>query len=341
MKIFQKKDGKLVELKEAKEGGKYFDLEKTIQTMVENNLGELFTGLEFVKTEYQIDDLRPDTIAFDTDRESFVIIEYKNVLNKSLIDQGFAYYQLLQEKRELFVLLYSKIKGKLLQVEDFNWDETRIIFISPYFTKYQEKASTFPGLPIELYEIKQYEDDIITLNNIEETSNNIEETSKEVSTSDARKPKIKPRIALAEYNEDDYLAGKYHNQYPTQETKNLYFKLKSVILDNFDKLEYKQKKIYAGFYSKNDGSCICTLEVLKNKIILTYSTSKKGLLPLSDFVKDVSQKGHHGVGQFQSEIEKEGDMVKALPNIGIVYEQKVSSGSFSSDNFGSSDYSTA
>lgn len=315
MKIFQNRNGKLVELKESKEGGKYFDLEKTIQILVENNLSDLFTGLEFVKTEYQIDDLRPDTIAFDTDRKSFVIIEYKNVMNKSLVDQGFAYYQLLQEKQELFVLLYSKIKGKLLQVEDFNWDETRIIFISPYFTKYQEKASTFPGLPIELYEIRQYEDEIITLNNIEEKS--------KITISNEKKPKIKTRIALAEYDEEDYLAGKYHNQYPTQETKSLYFKLKNAILDNFDKLEYRQKKIYAGFYSKDDGSCICTLEVLKNKIILTYSTSKKGLLPLSDFVKDVSEKGHHGVGQFQSEIEREDDVQKTLENIRKVYEQKV------------------
>lgn len=315
MKIFQNRNGKLVELKESKEGGKYFDLEKTIQILVENNLSDLFTGLEFVKTEYQIDDLRPDTIAFDADRKSFVIIEYKNVMNKSLVDQGFAYYQLLQEKQELFVLLYSKIKGKLLQVEDFNWDETRIIFISPYFTKYQEKASTFPGLPIELYEIRQYEDGIITLNNIEEKS--------KITISNEKKPKIKTRITLAEYDEEDYLAGKYHNQYPTQETKSLYFKLKNAILDNFDKLEYRQKKIYAGFYSKDDGSCICTLEVLKNKIILTYSTSKKGLLPLSDFVKDVSEKGHHGVGQFQSEIEREDDVQKTLENIRKVYEQKV------------------
>lgn len=334
MKIFQKRDGKLVELKEAKEGGKYFDLEKTIQTMVENNLGELFTGLEFVKTEYQIDDLRPDTIALDIDRQSFVIIEYKNVLNKSLIDQGFAYYQLLQEKRELFVLLYSKIKGKLLQVEDFNWDETRIIFISPYFTKYQEKAGTFPGLPIELYEIKQYEDGIITLNNIEEIS-------KEVSGLDEKKSKNKPRLTLSEYNEDDYLAGKYHGQYPTQEIKNLYFKLKNTILDKFDKLEYKQKKIYAGFYSKDDGSCICTLEVLKSRIILTYSTSKKGLVPSSDFVKDVSEKGHHGVGQFQSEIEREDDIGNAIPNIRKVYEKKVGISNFGSSNFSSSDFSTA
>ena len=331
MKIFQNRNDKLVELKESKEGGRYFDLEKTIQTMVEKNLGELFTGLEFVKSEYQIDDLRPDTIAFDVDRESFVIIEYKNVLNKSLVDQGFAYYQLLQEKRELFVLLYSKVKGKLFQVENFNWDETRIIFISPYFTKYQEKASTFPGLPIELYEIRQYVDGIITLNNIEEKS-------KQISTLDEKMPKIKSRITLAEYDEDQYLEGKYHNQHPTPKTKNLYFKLKNVILDNFGKLEYKQKKIYAGFYSKDDGSCICTLEVFKHKIMLTYSTSKMDLLPTSDFVKDVSERGHHGVGHFQSEIEKEDDIKKALPVIQKVYVDKIGYGAFQSDAFQSDSF---
>ena len=53
-----------------------FALEKDIQTLVERNLSSLF-GLEFVSTEFAIDDFRIDTLAFDEENSAFVIIEYK------------------------------------------------------------------------------------------------------------------------------------------------------------------------------------------------------------------------------------------------------------------------
>ena len=102
LRIFETKSGNLHELVEDKEGGKYFDLEKTLQGLVENNLSSIFTDLEFVKSEHQIEEFRPDTIAFDNGRSSFVIIEYKNKKNESLIEQGISYYQLLQENKEKF-----------------------------------------------------------------------------------------------------------------------------------------------------------------------------------------------------------------------------------------------
>jgi len=317
MKIFQLKSGKVSELKETKEKGKPFDYEKTIQTLVENNLGEIFPGLEFIKTEHQIDELRPDTIAFDIEKKSFVIIEYKNVLNKSVVDQGISYYQLLQEKREAFVLLYNKIKGILYDMDEVNWDETRIIFISPYFTIHQVKAGGYAGLPIELYEIRKYEDDFITLNKIET------KVGISIPATERQKKKSKTAIIIGEYNEDDYLSGKYDTQIPTTQTRYLYERLKAEILRNFDKVEQKQKKKYVGFYSKEDGSALCTIEVRKHKIMLTYSTIKKDIVPLSDFVRDVSKIGHWGVGHFQSEIKREDDITKTLPLIRRVYEAKI------------------
>ena len=150
MRIFQLRDSHLVEISE-----KSFDLEKTIQTLTEKNLDSIFPSLEFIESEFQINDLRPDTIAFDSEKRSFVIIEYKNIRNHSLIDQGVSYYQLLHERKENFVLLYNKKMNKTADISDINWDEIRVIFISPEYTKYQKRASGFQGLPIDLYEIKK------------------------------------------------------------------------------------------------------------------------------------------------------------------------------------------
>ncbi len=148
---------------------KTFDNEKMLQTLIEKNLGTVFDGLEFLTTEFQIKDLRPDSVAYDNEKNCFVIIEYKNVKNKQVLDQGASYYRLLREHKGDFVLLYNRLKNQQHKTDDFNWDEPYVIFLSPEFTKYQVGASGI-GLPIQLYQILQYEDGIITLERVGDIS---------------------------------------------------------------------------------------------------------------------------------------------------------------------------
>ena len=76
------------DFKEIKE--KPFKSEKELQTLCEKNLKELL-NLEYVKTEFSVANFRVDTVAFDREANSFVIIEYKNQKNISVIDQGYTY----------------------------------------------------------------------------------------------------------------------------------------------------------------------------------------------------------------------------------------------------------
>ena len=62
-----------------------FKLERDIQNIIEQNLRNIF-GLDFVKSEFHLNDLRMDTLAFDEETKSFVIIEYKKSSNFSVID---------------------------------------------------------------------------------------------------------------------------------------------------------------------------------------------------------------------------------------------------------------
>ena len=55
---------------------KPFNLEKDIQTIVEQNTQELF-NLKFVKSEFSAGEFRIDSLCFDEETKSFVIIEYK------------------------------------------------------------------------------------------------------------------------------------------------------------------------------------------------------------------------------------------------------------------------
>lgn len=294
-------------------GKKEFDDEKVIQNLIERNLSTVFPSLEFLTSELTIGGLRPDSIAFDNDRNSFVVIEYKNVKHKGVIDQGMSYRKLVMERLGEFVLLYHKIKGKVLDPEvDVNLDETRVVFISPTFTVHQKRAIQGHDLPIELYEIAQYENKIITLNKIEQES-----------TTSEKKSKSRAIVRLEEYSEDDYLEGKYETQIPLEQIKSLFFKLKNRILDTFPEIESKQKKKYVGFYSKKDGSAICTIEVKKTNMNLCYSTTKKNVVPVTSFVKDWMGKGHWGIGNYMSEIKNEGDVDEAIPMIEKVYNFKI------------------
>jgi hypothetical protein len=173
MPIFSIKQNKLERIKRIS-----FNTEKEIQRITESNLKEIF-NLEFVKSEVALSNLRIDTLAFDDETKSFVIIEYKKDKNISVIDQGYAYLALLLNNKSDFILEYNECKGKSLKREDIDWSQSKVIFISPQFTKYQRQAINFKDLPIELWEITKYENDNILFNQLKspETSDSITKIS--------------------------------------------------------------------------------------------------------------------------------------------------------------------
>ncbi len=86
---------------------KNFNLEKDIQKLIEKNLTELF-NLQFVKSELTIKNFRIDTLGFDKENKSFVIIEYKKGSNYSVVDQGYTYMSLLLNNKSDFILEYNE-----------------------------------------------------------------------------------------------------------------------------------------------------------------------------------------------------------------------------------------
>ena len=88
MQIYKKTGENLTAL-----GNQKFNLEKHLQILIERNLDKVF-GLKFVASEFQLNNLRIDTVAFDTEINTFVLIEYKRDRSFSVIDQGFAYLAL-------------------------------------------------------------------------------------------------------------------------------------------------------------------------------------------------------------------------------------------------------
>ncbi|MDQ0514272.1 hypothetical protein J2Z62_000710 [Mycoplasmoides fastidiosum] len=175
--IFILKNKDILEKKEEN----LFKLEKEIQNIVEKNLETLF-GYKILSTEFQTGDYRFDTVAFDEETKSFVIIEYKRGKNESLVDQGYAYLYTFLTKSAEFVLLYNeKNPTANKQKKDFNWSETKLIFISPNFTSYQKDAVNLSKVPFKLFEIKKYGNEIFLIEEVNVQNNTIKNTPFNIS----------------------------------------------------------------------------------------------------------------------------------------------------------------
>ena len=102
-----------------------FKLEKNIQDLVEKNTESVF-NLKFIQSELSVDKYRIDTLCYDSETNSFVIIEYKKGSSYSVIDQGYTYLQLLLNNKSDFLLVLSQHFNKVLKMEDIDWSQSRI-----------------------------------------------------------------------------------------------------------------------------------------------------------------------------------------------------------------------
>ncbi len=140
-----------------------FKLEKDIQEIVEENTKTLF-NLQFIASEVSVGNYRVDSLCFDVESNSFVIIEYKKGSSYSVIDQGYTYLQLLLNNKAEFLLIYSDFINKVTKPKDIDWSQSKIMFISQSFNSFQKDSVNFKGLPFELWEIAKYENNVYSLN---------------------------------------------------------------------------------------------------------------------------------------------------------------------------------
>lgn len=140
-----------------------FKLEKDIQGLVEKNTESIFE-FEFIESEFRVEKYRIDTLCFDPENNSFVIVEYKKGSSYSVVDQGMTYLQLMLNNKADFLLKLSQHKGKVLEMKDVDWSQSKIIFVAESFNSYQKDSVNFDNLPFELWEIKRFTNNTIVFN---------------------------------------------------------------------------------------------------------------------------------------------------------------------------------
>lgn len=251
MPIFKISNNKLIEIEE-----KTFSLERDLQKLTEENLGEVF-GYEFVcgalNKQLIIQSFELDTLAFDPETKAFVIIEYKRDKSFSVIDQGYNYLGLMLNHKAEFILEYNERKNANLKRKDIDWSQSRVIFIAPSFTAHQKGAIAFKGLPIELWEVVLYKDNLILYNQVKppEVSESIEKVTKD---------KVIKTVSgqVKTYTLDDHLAK------ANESIKELFSKLQREIFELDSRVQEKPVSWYVGYKIRYHN--FCSVSIYKEKL---------------------------------------------------------------------------
>lgn len=303
--LLNNKKGILSKIKE-----KSIGLESTIQKNVEENLSELF-NLEFVETEFQLNSLRIDTLAYDIENNSFVIIEYKKGRNESVIDQGYSYLSLLLNNKADFILkINEKLDKNISKTEDIDWSSTKVMFVSPQFTKYQVESTGFRDMPIELWEFKLYENDIVSLNQI-----SVSDKNESIKTIEKNSKINKVTNEIKSYTINDHFKDGWEN------SKSLLEELTNRVELIDSKIEVKANKQYIAFYI--DKKILVAILPRKSKLVLElFRVEPKDLndpYKKTRYKKDSLKFYNKHIAQM--DIENEDDIEYSIPLIKQIYKK--------------------
>jgi predicted transport protein len=291
MLLFKNNKQTLSPLKEVR-----FKLERDLQKIFEANLTEV-AQLTLVKSEFMIKNYRLDTLAFDETAKAFVIIEYKKSNSNSMVDQGIAYLNLMLDYKAEFIIEYNERFNKSLLRSEVDWSQTKVMFVSPGFTVNQKQSTNFKDLAIELWEVKQFEGEILTVNPIKK-SKSAPSIKQLQGAEDTDLKKVVNEIKV--YTEEDHLQGK------SEEVKELYDTFKDAILNLANDTDIKPKKQEIGF--TRNGKIFTDICILKGNLKLWINLKRNHLDDPKKLARDVSSIGHWGNGDYEIIVKDTKDL---------------------------------
>ncbi|WP_195336296.1 DUF5655 domain-containing protein [Paraclostridium bifermentans] len=305
MFLYNIKGNKLEEIKENK-----FSKEIELHRLCEENIETIF-GLQFVAREFSINNFRIDTLAFDRNTNSFVIIEYKNKRNFSVIDQGYAYLSLMINNKSDFILEYNESCDDILKRDGIDWSQSRVIFVSPIFNSYQKESINFKDLPIELWEVKKFENNTIYFKPIKTSKKS--ESIKSINTSNNDINIVNQEIKS--YTEDEHFLN------CDEDILEIYREIKEYIISLDEDIEIKPKKLVIGFSIKN--KIFIDILVQKKKLKIFLNAKYGEIDDIKNLSKDMSNTGHWGNGDYEIQVSDISNIEYIFNLINQAYKLKL------------------
>jgi predicted transport protein len=278
--------------------GKTVDIEKEIQTLVENNL-EAFFSTRFLASEYSTGNThsgRIDTLGID-ENNSPVIIEYKRSRNDNVIIQGLYYLDWLLDHKSEFEIL---VQDKLSDDTAVDWSAPRLFCIAGGYNKFDIHATRQIDRNIDLVRYEIYEDSHIVF---ELTSN--EEVKSTVTRSASSASKISPSDRIGKSPES---------------IKQMWSELEEFILALGDDVNMVELDKVIAFKTERNFVCGHVFPI-KKRIRLTISIDPDSITLEEGFSSNIKGISRWGTGDVEVDIESKGDLEKAKPMIEQAYRE--------------------
>lgn len=298
LKLFKLNQNKVQELE-----NKTFALERSLQTLIEQNMSDIF-GISFLETEYSTGKEhggRIDSLGID-ENNCPVIVEYKRAMNENVINQGLFYLDWLMDHKAEFELLVIKKLGQEY-ADKIEWSMPRLLCIAGDFTKYDEHAVKQINRNIELIRYRKYSDDILLF---ELVNSHTAEEYADVK-GQGQKKGTKQKTFEGNLSKAD------------SALKDLYGAVKDYMISLGDDVQEKQLKFYKAFKRIKNFACI---EIHpQQKTVSLYLKGNPDEVELKEgFIRDVRNVGHYGTGDLEVTLTRPEDFEKIKYLIDKSYE---------------------
>ena len=299
IKLFRIKNGKFQELV-----GSSVSLEKSLQTIIENNLDNLL-GIRFLASEYSTGPRhggRIDTLGID-ENGCPVIIEYKRAANENVINQGLFYLDWLLDHKSDFHLLVQKRLGEN-EAENIDWSAPRLICIAGDFTRYDKHAVQQINRNIELIRYRKFGDELLLLELVNAVT----------SEPDCNRPSLGGKNKPTSYKTISETLSELSGP-----LRDLYEELRAYLCALGDDVQEKVLKYYVAFKRIKNFACV-EIHPNKNAITMYLKVNPQGIELKPGFTRDVRNIGHYGTGDLEVTIQTREDLEAAKGLIQISYE---------------------
>ena len=295
IKLFKLNQNSVTELE-----SKSVDVEKSLQTLMENHLEDML-GIKFLASEYSTGKQhggRIDSLGLD-EHNCPVIIEYKRGRDENVINQGLYYLNwLMDHKAEFKLMVMEKLSKE--QADGIEWGSPRLLCIAGDFTKYDKDAVQQIKRNIELIIYRRYDEDLMLL-----------ELVNVVSASNIKSPSTAGKSEYKTYTDKiNELSGELADRFEN---------ITAFIMDLGDDVQMKTLQSYLAFKRLRN---FATIEFqTKNSRILLYVDVESESVRLEDgFTTDLGKIGNTGKVRLKIEIYNKNDFEKAKLLILRAYE---------------------
>mgnify|MGYP000090040978 FL=1 len=291
-----------------------FPLEKDLQTLIENNLITVF-NCRFIASEFSTGAIhagRIDTLALSEDNNP-VIIEYKKVESSELITQSLFYLHWIQDHKGDFEIAAQKVLGNNIEID---WSDIRVICIAPNYKKYDLHAVQVMGANIELWRYQLFSNQSLYL---EEVFHNTTSNTPVTHNQTAKNPVM---VAAGKKAAITRNIGQYtiesHLQNKSKEVIELMEALQDMIMGFDDSIEEIPKKYYIAYKSTQN---ILTVEVRLRNLKIYLKLKPEDIPVNTPNYRDVSNIGHHGIGDVEFTITNLNELIDTKPFIELAYNK--------------------